>query len=214
MARLPHLNAAAALICPAALACAAAVAIVAVPPAAVAGQGVAAVPAAAAGPGVAAVPAAAAAGPGAQKNTADCYGKTRLAGGRAIDFVAHCKPSEELALATLAFTGIASNAPIRWVRRSASFDGDPAGTSCRRGGRSREGRRRITCTSAAGPGLEEPVGHTVRGRFKLKSKRDRCELVAVFGWSGGACVAYDPVSGACADVGLIAGRRFGPPIGC
>lgn len=153
------------------------------------------------------------AGPGAQQNTPDCYGTTSLAGGRTIDFTAYCTPPGDLAVAELGFTGITSNVAIKSVRPTASFDDDPAGTSCRRGARNREGRMRIACTTPS-TGLEAPQGHKVAGRFKLKRKSDRCQLIAVFGWSGGGCVGYNPDSGLCADVGLGAGRRFGPPVGC
>lgn len=149
------------------------------------------------------------AGPGAQQNTPYCYATTSLAGGRAIEFVAHCKPPDDLALAELTFQKIETKVPIRGVRPTASLDADPAGMQCRRAA-----RFRIACAPVSDPALTVPTGHTVRGRFKLKLKSDRCRLVARFAWSGGGCVGYDPVSGACADVGLGAGRRFGPPSGC
>lgn len=163
------------------------------------------------GAAVASLAASASAGPGAQKNTPDCHGTTSLAGGRAIDFTAYCKPPDHLALAELSLTWITASERIKSVRAAASFDG--AAASCRRGARSRDGRDKIVCTTPD-TGLTPPQGHTVTGRFKLKRKSDRCELVSVFTWTGGGCVGYDPQSGACADVGLGAARRFGPPSGC
>ena len=135
-------------------------------------------------------------------NTPTCFGKTRIAGKRAVDFIAHCQPPSGLAVAHLPLMGIRATLPVARVRSAASVGGNPMGMSC-----FRRTRNRIGCTATV-----DPTGQTIRGRFWVKG--DRCGVTSTFKWNGGGCVGYDPTTDVCADVGLGAVKRFGPPAGC